>query len=165
MLVALKSIFTKQQWMKRLRCCRASADLHPALPQSDREHCLFAARALRSSLYIFKESSLNNNVLRYCVWMLRVHQRVRREGWGGQKKKNNNGHVCTFSPCPKCSVLTSLSVFQLVFPPPPPVFTSVRDCPSMVWPTLSYLQEVKKKKNKKKNFSLLVHHRTTIPMF
>lgn len=51
--------------------------------------------------------------------------------------------VCTFSPWPKCSILTSVSVFQLVFPPPPPLLISVKDCPSMEWPSLSYLCERK----------------------
>lgn len=79
--------------MKRLRCCQASTDLHPAPLQSDRERCLFAARALSLSLYIFKESSLNNNVLRYCVWMLCMHQRVRRERG---RKKTPKQRACVY---------------------------------------------------------------------
>lgn len=87
------------------------------------------------SLTIFKESPLNNNMSEFCVsyHILNV--------WVCQSKDE---HVCTFSPCPKCSVLTSLSVFQLVFPPPLPLFISVRDCPSMAWPSLSYLCETKR---------------------
>lgn len=34
---------------------------------------------------------------------------------------------CTFSPCPKFSFLTSLSVFQFILMPLPPDFVSVRD--------------------------------------
>ncbi|KAG7254378.1 hypothetical protein CRUP_036205 [Coryphaenoides rupestris] len=63
------------------------------------------------------------------------------EGGGGEEERAVNNDVClggalararrlTLSPCPRCSVLTSLRVFQLVLPPPPPPpLASVTDCP------------------------------------
>lgn len=73
-----------------------------------------------------KKSSLNENVSSYHILNVWVRQ-------------SEASHVRTLSPCPRCSVLTSDRVFQLAFPPPLPPFISVRDCPSMAWPSLSYL--------------------------
>ena len=57
-----------------------------------------------SSLNIFKESSLNNNM---------------SGGYHNWVRQGKAERVRTLSACPRCSVFTSVRVFQLVFAPPP----------------------------------------------